>query len=322
MIRQSNKVVPPELPIDVRKKEVKKLQVLSLKDVLGLIKNNCDTTEYIKFGDGHDVVVILPEAWEELKAIIGWGKKTPTNAFEQLYQGMGYCFLNGNRGRIVVVTHFLYIYAAERSPISACVSSNGIHDSMMNRLEYERKIYCQNEARYNRTPEGNLYNPFVRKYGLSNVNLYGHTHPDIGVFFSHDDRNSGYATPDYPAAIFVADPIRKQLKAIVGVEQENAQVIVCNYVSVKNEEAKNKDILFPNRKPKEELIIELGKNCNELLDPFYGTKGNYAVNATLTGKEHIKLDIKISPKLAKKRKRKSTHGIEKAKKESRYDAYA
>lgn len=351
---------PPPLPCDPRgkvDKKVKKMPVFSIKDVFSQIKDKCDATKAQKFGSGNHYVVILPEAWEELKSMIGWGKKTPTNAYEQLYQGMGHYFCNVDGNYILIVSHFLYIYAAHRSPTSACIS-NGEYDSMMRRIEYEREVFCGNEVRYNRTSTGKVFNPWA-DHG-SEVDIYGHTHPDIGVFFSSDDKGSGYATPTKPAAIFVADPIRKQLKARVGINQEEAQVVVFEYItkessidylrkvdtgyetarksgtypdsirkySEKNmsNESKNsmettvKDTSFKNL-TKEELIVELGKVCNELLNPVHGSKGIYTTNTTMRGKEHIKVDIKIDPKVAAKRKSIPSFAPAKSTTSESYDAY-
>lgn len=243
--------------------------------------------------------------------MIGWGKRTPTNVFEQIYEGMGYCFKNPDGKWNIVVTHFLYIYAANRSPVSACIS-NGVHDSILSRIEYEREIYCKNEAKYNRAPEGYMYNAFVDKYGPSYVNLYGHTHPDIGVFFSHDDRTSGFASTNLPAVTFVADPIRKLVKAMVGIGQEDAQVVVFehkkNAVEKKDvkeaitiPEIKKKKLDRDRGKTAEALVLQLGRTCNELLNPIYGSKGNYVARTTFRGRKHIKVDIKISPMVDNKR---------------------
>jgi len=303
--------IPPELPQDNRVRTKKTYPVLSMKEVVRKIQEDCAPSEYFRQGVGKHYVVILPEAWEELKMMIGWGKRTPSNVYEQIYEGMGYCFDNGEGKWILVITHFLYIYAANRSPVSACIS-NGVHDSILARLEYEREIYCKNEAKYNKSPEGYKYNAFVGEQGPSYVNLYGHTHPDIGVFFSHDDRTSGFATPDFPAATFVADPIRKQVKAMVGIGQEDAQVVVFEYKKTATEKKavkecidipviKEKKLNNDRRKTAEELVIELGRTCNELLNPIYGSTGNYVAKTTFTGKEHIKVDIKLSPKVEAQR---------------------
>lgn len=333
---------PPPLPNDPRekvKKEEKRMTVLSIKEVFNKIEEKCETTKVRKFGSGNHYVVILPEAWEELKSMIGWGKRTPTNVYEQLYQGMGHYFRNEDGNYILIVSHFLYIYAAHRSSTSACIS-NGEYDSMMRRIEYERKIFCANEVSYNRTSTGKIYNPWAN-WG-SEVNIYGHTHPDIGVFFSYDDKGSGYATPAKPAAIFVADPIRKLLKAGVGVKQEDAQIVVFEYVTkdmgiggskktnvefetvrrkssysetlmrqsekVTSDEVKNNvediDMLNNDRikiLSRDELIIELGRICNELLNPIHNSKGVYSTKTTMRGKERIKVDIKIASKTVEKR---------------------
>lgn len=335
---------PPPLPDDYREKVEKKekiekkMPVFSIKEVINQIKEKCDTTKVQKFGSGNHYVVILPEAWEELKNMIGWGKRTPTNVYEQLYQGMGHYFRNVDGKYILIVSHFLYIYAAHRSPTSACIS-NGEYDSMMRRIEYERKIYCGNEVGCNRTSTGKVFNPWA---GMgSEVDIYGHTHPDIGVFFSSDDKGSGYATPSKPAAIFVADPIRKQLKARVGINQEESQILVFEYVtkefsfgcdkkskevfdstivSKDNDDNMEKDKCIKTLR-RDELIVELGKVCNELLNPVHGSKGSYTTDTTMRGKEHIKVDIKIDPKLAAKRKSITSNTTPKIITSESYDAY-
>ena len=349
-------ISPPPLPNDHREKvekKEKKMPVFSIKEIFDQIKEKCELTKVQKFGSGNHYVVILPEAWEELKSMIGWGKRTPTNVYEQLYQGMGHYFRNVDGNYILIVSHFLYIYAAHRSPTSACIS-NGEYDSMMRRIEYEREIFCSNEARYNRTFAGKVFDPWAN-HG-SEVDIYGHTHPDIGVFFSSDDKGSGYATPAKPAAIFVADPIRKQLKSRVGVHQEEAQIVVFEYVTKtstingnmdvarrfgaysdplkksfeKNQdlstESKNntEDIVNKNRikeLSRDELIVELGKICNELLNPVHGSKGSYTINTTMRGKERIKVNLKINPKVAAKRKSIPTFVSSKRTISESYDAY-
>ena len=321
---------PPPLPKDPRetvKKEEKRMTVLSIKEVFNKIEEKCETTKVRKFGSGNHYVVILPEAWEELKSMIGWGKRTPTNVYEQLYQGMGHYFRNEDGNYILIVSHFLYIYAAHRSSTSACIS-NGEYDSMMRRIEYERKVYCGNEVGCNRTSTGKVFNPWA---GMgSEVDIYGHTHPDIGVFFSSDDKGSGYATPSKPAAIFVADPIRKQLKARVGINQEESQILVFEYVTKDSscvcDESKGNDNSIAKDKcvralTRDELIVELGRICNELLNPVHGSKGSYITNTTMRGKEHIKVDIKIDPKMAAKRKRISSFSMSKTTTSESNDAY-
>lgn len=307
-VHPNTESLPPALPLDNRRKTVKMYPVLSLREVLKRIGDKCGKTDIKKYGHGLNYVVILPKAWEELKAIIDWGKRTPANVYEQLYQGMGYYFNNTDGKRILVVTHFLYIYAANRSPVSACIFE-GTYDSIMQRVEYERNIYSRNEARYNVSPEGYVYNPFVNEYGSSEVILYGHTHPNLGVFFSSDDRTSGFATPDMPAAIFVADPIRLQLKAAVGVEQGDAQVIVCSYCSGLNGKAEKEEqpretgpekLGSSEARSEDELIAQLCQICTNLLDSQQNcVKGYYSINTTMTGKEHIKVDILLGRKTTK-----------------------
>lgn len=281
---------PPELPKNIRKDETRVFPKLSTSEVLTLIKEKCGPVETEKFGRGNDKVIILPGATKELYSLIYWGERTPTNTFEQIYQGMGHIFEKDGI-RTVVISHFLYIYAAERTPVSACIS-NGVYDSIMKRIEYERQIYNRNERICNKTGNGFLFDPFVNEYDLSEVVLYGHTHPGLGCFFSQPDKTSGYATPNLPAVTFVADPIRKDMKAIVGIEEQDAQIIVFEYSQQRIEKAGKKTY---HSVEIEELLSEIGRDCNDILNPLYGVKGKYKSYRTISGAQRIKFDMKWRP---------------------------
>lgn len=226
------KKTPPPLPVDNRTKEKRKYPDISLDKVVEMVMEKCGNVSVERFGTKlkdkeTDVLIILPMADKELKTMIHWGECHPINKYEQIYQGIGHYIMDGTR-RIVIVSHFLYIYAAERSPVSAAII-NEKYDSIMARIEYERDIYRKNERSSNNCANGKEYDPFVDPVGLSEPVLYGHTHPGLGCFFSPPDKTSGFATPDIPAVTFVADPIRREMKAGVGIDLKDAHILVFSY---------------------------------------------------------------------------------------------
>ena len=197
---------------------------MTVEEIAQIVERDCFAVESETYGSGNHTVIFLPQAIAELKQVVYWGERHAVNIFEQQFQGLGHIFDSGNSNTIVV-SHVLYIYSASRGPTHAKISE-GICDTMLSRLENERRIYNDYELAYNKNKQGVTINPFVAENHLSTVVLSGHTHPDLGVFFSQPDRNSGCATPDFPAVTFVCDPIRRDMKAMVGVNEEAARIII------------------------------------------------------------------------------------------------
>ena len=289
-----NMNIPPELPSNNIVREKKKLPELSSDEVIKLVTDGCGETSQQHFGpaESDDLVVILPMATQELYTMLYWGQCHPSNRDEQLFQGMGHGFMSNNK-RTIVISHFLPIYAAERTPVSACIT-NGTYDSIMERIAYERSVYNRNEKKCNKTADGFEYDPFVDRYGLSEPYLYGHTHPGLGCFFSPPDRSSGFATPSLPAVTFVADPFRKDMKAGVGIELKDAGIIAFAYDSANikshtmvecNETVSN---VVSGENEAEYLITEIGRDCTKLLGVSCAVKGNYKLYRSITGKVKIK----------------------------------
>ena len=220
------KLVPPPLPVDNRKREIRRFPSLSKDEAMKIIHDKCPAINTERYGYGTDKVIFLPNATNKLLSIVDWGMKTPNNRYEQIYQGMGHIFVNDDH-RVMIISHVLYIYAAERSPVSARIF-NGPFDSIMERIEYDRDVYIQNEKGCNSAGKGKVYDPFI-EYGPSEVVMYGHTHPGLGCFFSEPDRRSGFACENLPAVTFVLDPIGKDMKAMMGIEERDAEIFVCSY---------------------------------------------------------------------------------------------
>ncbi len=322
MNNRNNK--PPELP---RAPHIKERRVIPLKTVGSVIEDiekKCGHVCVERFGPINgsadtDVLIILPQATKELKTMIYWGEKHPINVDEQIYQGMGHIFVDGVK-RIIVISHFLYIYAAERTRTSACIL-NGMYDSMMHRIEYERSIYNKNEVNYNHTKDGFEFDPFVERYGISEAILYGHTHPNLGCFFSGPDRKSGFATEDLPAVTFVADPIRKDMKAGVGRELRDAQILAYSYEDKRLDAGdKTEKKSSQGQKKASDYVNDIGSAYNRLMNSRDGIHGDYRSYTTRSGRQKINMKVSIKPL---KEDRKATDKERSYSKVGRtYDSYA
>lgn len=300
---------PPKPPKQNHKSAKKTYPVMSLAEVMETINQKCGPVVVDKYGlkrvyDDTDIVVFLPQATKEFKNMVYWGETHPINRYEQIYEGIGHVVYDGNR-RIIIVSHFLYIYAAERSPVSACIM-NGTYNPIMSRIAYEIEVYTENEERCNRKRDGYVFDPFIAVAGNSIPVLYGHTHPNLGCFFSPPDRTSGFANPNLPAVTFVADPIRMDMKAAVGVELSDAQVIAYSYKETERDEcakeasvAEDVDVSHEdgaeslNVTVPEDLISEIGRSCNKLLSPLYGAKGKFISRTTFTGAQKLKMEMTL-----------------------------
>ena len=92
---------------------------------------------------------------------------------------------------------------------------------------YYREEYLEKEAEFNTDENGNMIDPFLTGAGPSEYVLEGHTHPNLHVFFSGPDRESGKArAASDPICIFVCDPIRKEMLGAIGRNMEPTEVIV------------------------------------------------------------------------------------------------
>ncbi|MEN6595121.1 MAG: hypothetical protein ABFC31_09305 [Clostridiaceae bacterium] len=311
--------MPPPLPAVHRQTEPRRFPVCSAQDAANRIHKRCAPCECTVYGEGKHTVILLPEAWSELSGMICFGKRRAVNYYEQQYQGMGHFYVSETGKLNIIISHVLYIYSADRGRTHAAVI-RGADTSFLDLLASERAIYNQFEAQFNRDEAGRELDPFLRE-GASEVVLFGHTHPDLGVFFSGPDRNSSYAAMNFPAVTFVCDPIRKQMKAMVGIEEADARVLVFSYAYGKNEQPPARMEAAGNAIPKKTAVesiapapatpeiaqpvppvrveaaadgpleAELGKVCTALLAEKY-VKGKFRVYRGLWGTLHVEFVMK------------------------------
>lgn len=219
---------PPPLP-NRTKITPREFAVLSLNDISRIVEERCGNVFVLeRHGEGSNHVIILPEAFQEFKSIVSYHRVSPMNRCEQKYIGLGHFFADKEGNISVVVSHFIQFHTMNRTTISASsLGPNGERNPGVDFLEYYRNEYIQSENVYNTDAFGFSVDPFVDKYGHSEFVLDGHTHPNLGTFFSNTDIQSGTAhAGQLPVCIFVCDPIRGEMLGRIGKDFSDAQVIV------------------------------------------------------------------------------------------------
>ena len=93
---------------------------MSFEEVLNTIEKECGGPLAVKsYGRGKHKVIILPEAVNEFRVMVSFGRRSPKNRKEQKYNGYGH-FLDGGDGNvIIVVSHFIEVLTMNRSAVHA-----------------------------------------------------------------------------------------------------------------------------------------------------------------------------------------------------------
>lgn len=169
--------------------------VLNPDKIMAIIETQCGDVHIAKrYGEGANKVFILPEAYEEFCGIVSYGRRSPMNRLEQKYAGYGHFFVDERGGAQIVVSHFIQIPTMNRGSVSAeNLGPNGEANPGLDFLAYYREEFMQYEKECNTDSYGKTVDPFLKRYGSSEFVLEGHTHPDLGVFWSRTDRVSGAA---------------------------------------------------------------------------------------------------------------------------------
>lgn len=277
-------------PIPARRPSIPKTYPMcSLKKVMGIINNSCGNV-YVseRHGKGNNKVIILPEAMLELEVMISYGRRSPMNAKEQKYAGYGHYMIDENSNNIIVVKHFIEIQTMNRNAVGASnLGPNGEYNHGLDFLEYHREEFLRTEAKYNTDAFGYPVDPFLKLCGPSEFVLEGHTHPDLGVFYSNTDKTSGSArAAKSPVCIFVCDPIRKKMLGSIGKEFAEAEIIVYSRNKTDKEEQTCEDKrLIP---PTDE-IVRLVSQCLRTR----GFSGNMRMRTRIGGKGCLKIKLVI-----------------------------
>lgn len=178
-----------------RPPQPKTYPVCSLKKAMDIIKSKCGDV-YVKerHGKGRNKVIILPEPEQELTAITSYGRRSPMNVYEQKLYGMGHFLIDDDGNVITIISHIIEIQTMNRNPVGASnLGPNGEYNPGLDFLEYHREEFLRNETKFNTDAFGYQVDPFLKLCGPSEFVLEGHTHPDLGVFYSGTDKVSGAA---------------------------------------------------------------------------------------------------------------------------------
>lgn len=283
---------PPSLPAFGKKQRAKDTAATELcnEAVYTTIKSNCAPFDEERYSDGSHTLYFLPEAATELFHYLRYGKRRACNVYEQQFIGMGHDFIDKQGVICMVVSRIIPIFSPSRGPTHAKVISEG-NDIMLEILENERRIQNELEVLYNVDEAGYTIDPLLG-YGPSKVILFGHTHPDLSCFFSSVDHRSNYSTPTNPIVTFVCDPIRQDMKAMVGTGCDSMRIVVCRPRVIEDgaPEATTESLVCAG----DELWQQLGAISNLLLlRP--GVRGSYDCYRDWKNRAHISLEVVYTP---------------------------
>lgn len=273
-----------------RPSKPKTYPICSFRKATNIIKSKCGDV-YVKerHGKGYNKVIILPEPEQELTAITSYGRRSPMNVYEQKLYGMGHFMVDNDGNMITIISHIIEIQTMNRNPVGASnLGPNGEYNHGLDFLEYHREEFLKNERKYNTDAFGNKVDPFLELCGPSEFVLEGHTHPDLGVFYSGTDKVSGAArAASSPVCIFVCDPIRKQMLGSIGKDFDKAEIIVYSRRTAPQEDLSEDKRLIP---PTDE-IVRLTNQCLHT----HGYAGDIKLRTHINGRGCLKIKL-IIPK--------------------------
>lgn len=287
MIDYSNSK-PTPLP-KRRPTESRTYPICSFDRACNIIERKCGAV-YIeeRHGKGMNKVIILPEATQELKIMLSYGRRSPMNLKEQKYTGYGHYMVDEDGYVIIIVKHFIEIQTMNRNAVGASnLGPNGENNPGLDFLEYHREEFMKNEVKCNMDAFGFEVDPFLEICGGSEFVLEGHSHPDLGTFYSQTDRVSGSArAASLPVCIFVCDPVRKEMLGSIGRTFADAEVIVYN----RDEMGVSEKVVFSQVHP----VDEIAKFASQCLRTR-GCSGYTRVYTRWDGRACMKLKL-IIPK--------------------------
>ncbi len=224
--------VPPPLPPKPARRQREYVR-LRKEEIVSAIEQKCGSVQIVeRHGEGKHKVFILPEAFNELKSIVSYGRRSPMNCLEQMYNGLGHYFKGEQEENYIVISHFIHFHTTNRTQSSASILEPNGKESLGTRIMcYYCDEYRRYERQFNKDEYGFTVDPFLQ-YGSSETVLDGHTHPDIGAYLSDRDMDTGRARAQTdPMCMFVCDPIQKLMYAGTGKNLEEAEVIVYGRVA-------------------------------------------------------------------------------------------
>ncbi len=278
---------------------------LSPNDVAAIIQAKCKAfPERTKTKSKH-YIFFTPHAWDSFRASVNYGKWVAENELESQYFLEGYYFIDKNKISSTVVTNVITPYSASQGRASAQLYSESFNTYKI--IEQKEEELTKYASAGKDIDLKCIINPFYNDFGAPIRVGFGHTHPNIGVFFSSVDKTSVFASPSEPWITMVTDPRRKELLAAIGTEMEISPIILFNQKETKPEKSEPKTILpketVPNASTppsfKDEFIECLTLINDQLL---LGSSVKIKMSGKLPGKLNFKGSFFV-PKRRKKGKR-------------------
>lgn len=288
-------------PLPTMKRGKVKFPQASLREIVDRIRKDCAPSAIETFGAGRHSVSILPSAMLELIQLVHYGRWSPMNVYEQQFVGL--CHIFEDHGRLnYAVTHFIPVYSLDRGRTHSTVSANG-NNAALKYVNMDEEIYHEFESKHNRDEKGYKVDPWA-DYERTVRAFQGHTHPGLGCFFSPTDRNSNYSAVNFPAVTFVCDPIRKTMKAMVGMNGEEAKVIAfMPYASNDKKTARRRETVdlapLAQSEPQTQKLVTLEQHLDMLSEicccilRFQGTTGRTRIYHDLDDNTVIRLKLKV-----------------------------
>lgn len=197
---------------------------LSTREVLDIITKKCKSQIISSAGNG-PVVIFLPHAWDNLAASTHYGKWTAENELESQYFLEGYYFKDPSGRTTTVVSHVLTPGSVSRKHTFAQLYEEG-GENVYKELEEQEKALAEHGGAGRDSLTGAQLNPMYDRYGPPVRVGFGHTHSNLGVFFSATDKTSVFAPPGEPWVTMVVDPRRCEILVTTGKELEKSQLII------------------------------------------------------------------------------------------------
>ena len=200
---------------------------LPIGEIANAVIKKCYACPVLESGkENESAVIFLPHAWDNLCAATGYGKWASENELESQYFLEGYFFKDEQARTTTVVTNVFAALSASRSRTSAELYSKDAKFNAYDFIEQQEEELEKYASCGKDVQTGAELNPFFEAFGPPHRIGFGHTHPNLGVFFSSVDRTSVFAIEGEPWITMVADPRRREVLVTVGKDLSPVHLII------------------------------------------------------------------------------------------------
>ena len=263
---------------------------LSTREVQEIITRKCKCRVITSNGSG-PVVIFLPHGWDNLVASTNYGKWTPENELESQYFLEGYYFKDPSGKTTTVVTHVLTPVSHSRHRTAAQLYEEGGENAYKN-LEDQEKALAEHACAGRVSSTGAELNPFFKEYGAPIRVGFGHTHPNLGVFFSATDKTSVFAAPGEPWVTMVVDPRRCDILVTTGKDLTKSKLIIMGSKECPSEHAPVRTTeLLEDKELKFDFNSSVLPEITALLNEFIKHKGlrfDFKISGRFPGRMKLK----------------------------------